>query len=194
MNSNVRKINKISKTSLPQTIWVGEISVQIEPDTKRVKFRFRLSLTPSGLTPSGLTPSGLDGAPSFAFPPLAGDVDAVGTQGAAAHRLEALAFPDDLSALSGESPLPLFVLGRHPDDAESLEVAPGVAVQSLAKRQGVDPVSLHALAALVTILRLRAPVEGHLLDRLRRGAVDLPGAVLPLRMGVDSELDQITAL
>ena len=36
MNSNVRKINKNSKASLLQTIWVGEISVQIEPDTKRV--------------------------------------------------------------------------------------------------------------------------------------------------------------
>ncbi|RFC49060.1 MAG: hypothetical protein DVB23_000342, partial [Verrucomicrobia bacterium] len=41
MNSNVRKINKNSKASLLQTIWVGEISVQIEPDIKRV--------TPSGL-------------------------------------------------------------------------------------------------------------------------------------------------
>ncbi len=57
---------------------------------------------------------------------------------AAAHRLETRAFPDDLSALSGESPLPLFVLGWHPDDAERLEVAPGVAVQSLAQRLGVD--------------------------------------------------------
>jgi hypothetical protein len=44
MNSNVRKINKNSKASLPQTIWVGEISVQIEPDT-----RLRSSLTQSGL-------------------------------------------------------------------------------------------------------------------------------------------------
>jgi hypothetical protein len=43
MNSNVRKINKISKTSLPQTIWVGEISVQIEPDTKRDTKRVHLN-------------------------------------------------------------------------------------------------------------------------------------------------------
>jgi hypothetical protein len=42
MNSNVRKINKNSKTSLPQTIWVGEISVQIEPDTTRNTTRMQI--------------------------------------------------------------------------------------------------------------------------------------------------------
>jgi hypothetical protein len=58
MNSNVRKINKNSKASLLQTIWVGEISIQIEPDTKRV--------TPSGFDPgknnSGGWKFGSDGA------------------------------------------------------------------------------------------------------------------------------------
>jgi hypothetical protein len=51
MNSNVRKINKNSKTSLPQTIWVGEISVQIEPDTKRVGYSPRWSLPPGESAP-----------------------------------------------------------------------------------------------------------------------------------------------
>ena len=34
------------------------------------------------------------------------------------------------------------------------------------------------------------PFEGHLLDRLRRGPVHLPGDVKPLGAGVNSELDR----
>ena len=33
-------------------------------------------------------------------------------------------------------------------------------------------------------------VEGHLLDRLRGGSVELTGDVEPLRVGVDAELDR----
>jgi hypothetical protein len=36
------------------------------------------------------------------------------------------------------------------------------------------------------------PLEGHLLDRLRRCAVDLPADEMPLGVGVDAELDRFT--
>lgn len=32
-------------------------------------------------------------------------------------------------------------------------------------------------------------LEGHFLQRLRRGAVDLPADIIPLCVGVDAELD-----
>jgi len=65
-----------------------------------------------------------------------------------------------VSTIAGEGPLALLVFGRHPDDTDCFEVAPGVTVQPLAKRQGIDPVGLHSLAALVPILRLH-DVVGH---------------------------------
>ncbi|MGI9244519.1 MAG: hypothetical protein ACR2RV_27205 [Verrucomicrobiales bacterium] len=34
-------------------------------------------------------------------------------------------------------------------------------------------------------------LEGHLLHRLRRGTVELPGDAIPLRVGVDSEFDRV---
>jgi hypothetical protein len=38
--------------------------------------------------------------------------------------------------------------------------------------------------------KVQQPVEDHFLDRLRRSAVDLPGDVALLRVGVDSEFDR----
>ena len=38
--------------------------------------------------------------------------------------------------------------------------------------------------------KTQQPAEGHLLDRLGRGAVKLAGDVKPLGVGVDAELDR----
>jgi hypothetical protein len=38
---------------------------------------------------------------------------------------------------------------------------------------------------------MEEPINVHLLHRLRLGTLELPGHVIPLRVGVDSELDRI---
>ena len=38
---------------------------------------------------------------------------------------------------------------------------------------------------------MQEPINVHLLHRLQRGTLELPGHVISLRVGVDSELDRI---
>jgi hypothetical protein len=41
-----------------------------------------------------------------------------------------------------------------------------------------------------TNVSVEQPVASQLLDQLRHGSIELPGDALPLRVGIDSELDR----
>lgn len=58
----------------------------------------------------------------------------------------------------------------------------------------VDDVEIFTSACQSLLLGHEAqqPLEGHLLDGLRRGAVDLPSDEIPLRVSIDAELDRFT--
>ena len=64
---------------------------------------------------------------------------------------------------------------------------------SSAKTDGVDETPVAPKSAGEALLfghEEQQPVEGHLLDRLRGGSVELATDVKPLGVGVDSELDR----
>ena len=72
----------------------------------------------------------------------------------------------------------------HP---QRLELAVQVVAESPGLVTGVD----FAGEALLFGHEAQQRIGGHLLHRLRRRPVELPGHVIPLRVGVDAELDRV---
>jgi len=120
-----------------------------------------------------------DHLPDLALPTFSGDVDPAHRQRAATHRLETLTFPHQLPALPAGSEIALLLFGRHPHHAEGSSLVAGVDL---------------AGEVLLSSHEAQQPIKVHLLNRLRRGPIELQGGVVPLRVGVDAELDRVLGL
>jgi hypothetical protein len=66
-----------------------------------------------------------------------------------------------------------------------------LAVQVIAESAGLVTCVDFAGEALLIDNEAQQRLEGHLLHRLRRGPVEFSGDVIPLRVGVDAELDRV---